>query len=252
MNSELALNCLPLPKPTQEACRAEEQVDYGREPLSVYHVLAQHQREESWGKREVVSFLQAAAEEMNREFKLNIPKLALCVDRLPANVFGHFRYGHNGFGLEGEIAINSRYLPPDRPLWQVLGTLLHEMVHAWQAVHGRPGNRWHHNAEFRAKGRQLGLNIDAKGATGYSADSRFKDLVRRMGIEVPDGEFAPAKEKPRGESKLKKWRCSCGTVARVAIEDFRAKCLKCDSEFVRDNVRGDKAATTTAYAITPD
>lgn len=203
----------------------------------VYQVLARHQRQENWTRRGLVAFLQESAELLNREFKLEIPKLALCIDRLPAKVFGHFREGHNGFGLEGEIAINSRYLPPQRPTWEVLGTLLHEMLHAWQAVHGKPSNRSHHNAEFRAKALELGLIIDAKGFTGYSANSPFKELLRRMGIDVPGGEISPPKEKPRGESKLKKWTCDCGTIVRVAIEDFRAVCRKCNSEFVRDNAR---------------
>ena len=41
--------------------------------------------------------------------------------------FGHYRVGHNGFGLKGEIAVNQRYLI-SRPAWQVLGTILQLVV----------------------------------------------------------------------------------------------------------------------------
>jgi hypothetical protein len=218
---------------------------------SIYHALAQHQREEKWSRREVVASLQQWAEAFSAQFKLCIPKLVLSVDRLPANVYGHFRESHNGFGLEGEIAINSRYLMPQRALWEVLGTLLHEMLHAWQAVHGKPTNRWHHNAEFRAKARELGLNIDAKGVTGYAADSLFKDLLRGFGINVPAEEIAATPQKSRGESKQKKWTCGCTNV-RVAVADFKAQCLNCGNIFVRDDSCGrakQRSEATTVYPL---
>jgi hypothetical protein len=217
---------------------------------SIYHALAQHQREEKWSQREVVAFLQHWAEVFNAQFELCIPKLVLAVDRLPANVLGHFREGHNGFGLQGEIAINVRYLMPQRALWEVLGTLLHEMLHAWQAVYGKPTNRWHHNAEFRAKARELGLNIDAKGLTGYAADSLFKDLLRHFGVSVPAEEIIAQREPRRGESKQKKWSCGCTNV-RVAVSDFKAQCLNCGNIFVRDDSCGRAKQRSETMSVYP-
>jgi hypothetical protein len=167
------------------------------------------------------------------EFRLDIGDIALCVDRLASGRYGHFRQGHNGFGLQGEIAINARYLSGQRQLWEVLGTLLHELLHAWQEMHGTPGKRNHHNAEFQAKARELGLNIDRRGVTGYAANSPFKDLLRNLGVSVPDYEIKVPTERPRGDSKMKKWSCGC-TTARVAVADFMARCLKCGNEFKRD------------------
>ena len=37
-------------------------------------------------------------------------------------------------------------------------------------------------AEFQAKARELGLNIDRRGMTGYAADSPFKELLRKCGV----------------------------------------------------------------------
>jgi hypothetical protein len=189
--------------------------------------------DEAWAGQEMVAGLQTWAARFIVEFKLDIGDIALCVDPLPSSRYGHFRQGHNGFGLRGEIAINSRYLSGQRQVWEVLGTLLHELLHAWQEVHGTPGKRNHHNAEFQAKARELGLNIDRRGLTGYAADSQFKELLRKCGVSVPDYETKPPAARPRGDSKSKKWSCGC-TTARVAVADFRARCLKCGNEFKRD------------------
>jgi hypothetical protein len=200
---------------------------------TIYSVLAKHQRDEAWGGQEMIAELQTWADRFIVEFKLDIGDIALCIDQLPSNRYGHFRHGHNGFGLRGEIAINARYLTDKRELWEVLGTLLHELRHAWQETHGTPGTRNHHNAEFQAKARELGLIIDRRGVTGYAANSPFKELLRQCGVSVPNHEIKAPTARPRGDSKLKKWTCGC-TTARVAVADFRARCLKCGNEFKRD------------------
>jgi hypothetical protein len=207
--------------------------DFDAATQTIYSVLAKHQRDEAWGGQEMIANLQKWAGRFICEFKLGIDDIALCVDPLPSNRYGHFRHGHNGFGLRGEIAINSRYLTGQRELWEVLGTLLHELLHAWQEVHGKPGKRNHHNAELQAKARELGLIIDPRGVTGYAANSPFKELLRKAGVSVPEHEVKAPVSRPRGESKLKKWSCGC-TTARVAVADFRARCLKCGNEFRLD------------------
>jgi hypothetical protein len=204
---------------------------------TIYAALAKHQRDEGWDGREMIAGLQAWAARFIVEFKLDIAEIALCIDRLPTTRYGHFRRGHNGFGLRGEIAINARYLSGQRQVWEVLGTLLHELLHAWQEEHGTPGKRNHHNAEFQAKAWELGLNVDRRGVTGYAANSSFKELLRQCGVSVPDHEVVAPKERPRGDSKMKKWSCGC-TTARVAVADFRAVCLKCGNAFKRDGAAG--------------
>jgi hypothetical protein len=198
---------------------------------AIYPLLAGHQRSEPWAGQKLIAELQGWAERFNVAFKLNVPEIALCLDRLHVNRYGHFRYGHNGFGLKGEIAVNIRYLFGERASWEVLGTLLHELLHAWQQVHGTPGKGNYHNRQFRTKALGLGLIIDRRGVTDYAADSPFKELLRRYGVALPDYEFAPVTRRQKGESKLKKWSCRCTNI-RVAIADFQARCLKCDHVFL--------------------
>src|SRR2546428_12123698 len=101
----------------------------------IYRLLADHQQVETWEHRELVQELQRWAEIFDLEFKLEIPEVALSVDWSRYRSLGHFRPGHNAVGLRGEVAINQRQLPSRQP-FQVLGTLLHELLHAWQQVHG--------------------------------------------------------------------------------------------------------------------
>ena len=56
-------------------------------------------------------------------------------------------------GVATEIALNRRHVQRD-PWPQVEDTLLHEMVHQWQAETGRPVD---HGAEFRRKAREVGI-----------------------------------------------------------------------------------------------
>ena len=204
---------------------------------AIYPLLADHQRsEEHWAGQTLNAELQTWVNRFNVEFKLDIPEIVLCLDPLSISRYGHFRYGYNGFGLKGEIAINTRYLTDQRSIWEILGTLLHEMLHAWQQVYGTPGKRNHHNAELRRRAATLGLVIDRRGVTGYSAESPFKELLRQYGLAVPETDILPVTRRPPSKSKLKKWSCGCTNV-RVAIADFRARCLKCQQEF-RPNERG--------------
>jgi hypothetical protein len=201
----------------------------------VYPVLAKHQREEQWVCREIIGALQTWADRFTVEFNLDIPEVVLRIDWLPRTRYGHFRSDHNGFGLRGEIALNARYLTGQRQFWEVLGTLLHELLHGWQQAHGMPSEGNHHNTEFRNKARELGLIVDRRGATGYAATSSFKDLLRRFGVECPDAEIFPEVRIVAGQSKLKKWSCGCTNVW-VACGGFQARCLKCSNDFTREEV----------------
>jgi hypothetical protein len=196
----------------------------------IYRELASHQLNEDWHGREILGLLQEWADRFNVEFNLQVPQVALCVETLPAHIAGHFRYGHNGFGLRGEIALNSRYLR--QPDYDVLGTLLHELIHGWQEAHGKPGRRNYHNRQYRTKARELGLLVDTRGRQTYAAESAFKDLLLQHEIDVPAIEQPATYKKPPSKSKLKKWSCGCTNVW-CAIAEMRARCLKCGGYFDR-------------------
>jgi len=196
----------------------------------IYDLLARHQVTGEWRYRELAAELHRWAVIFNREFNLEVSQIALRVDWLACRTLGHFRSGHNGFGLKGEIAINERHLHRRDP-WQVLGTVLHELLHAWQEEHGKPGKPPYHNKQFRAKALQYGLVIDEDGVTHYLDESPFKALLNHYGVRMPDQPLPP--RRASGDSKLKKWACRCPVNVRVAVADFQARCLKCRRVFTR-------------------
>lgn len=200
------------------------------DPEPVYRALATHQRSEEWSHRDLIAELQTWAERFDAEFKLQCGPLSLAVCKLSRRHFGHFRCGHNGFGLWGEIAINSIYVD-QRPRWQTLGTLLHELIHAWQQANGDRGKNGTHNRQFRDKARSLGLLIDTRGVTEYAPESPFTRILEQHGIAISTRLATPAKRR-QGHSKLRKWRCDCTNV-RVGVLDFYAQCLKCGQVFTR-------------------
>ncbi|MBI3466026.1 MAG: hypothetical protein HY000_23680 [Planctomycetes bacterium] len=193
----------------------------------IYRMLADHQQAETWEHRELVQELQRWATIFDFEFKLEITEVALSVDWSRYRSLGHFRPGHNGLGLRGEVAINQRQLPSREP-GQILGTLLHELLHAGQQVHGTPGKGNYHNKQFRDKAGQYGLIVEPNGVTHYAPQSPFTELLRKHGVHIPELPGPTLQE--RGTSKLKKWSCGCTNV-RVAVADFRAKCLRCGNNF---------------------
>jgi hypothetical protein len=92
------------------------------------------------------------------------------------------------------------------------------------------------------------LIVDEHGVTSYAANSRFKDLLRGYGIEVPPGEVNVRGVRPPAKSKLVKWSCCCipPVNVRVAIADFQAMCLKCGARFVR---QGDAVRPTSTELV---
>jgi hypothetical protein len=196
----------------------------------VYQVLAEHQLHATggWDMEQLIQELHRWKEIFVVEFKLEIPAVAFCIKATRSNCYGYFRPGHNEFGLTREIAINKSYLAC-RESWHVLGTLLHELLHAWQDAFGGPGQRNYHNGEFRRHALGYGLLVDRRGITDYAPQSPFMDLLRKHDVRVPQS-LEPMPPRP-GSSKLKKWSCQCTNV-RVAVTDFQALCLKCQGRFL--------------------
>jgi hypothetical protein len=152
------------------------------------------------------------------------------LDQIGSSRYGHYCYGRNGFGLKHEIELNIKYI--DRPFAQVLGTLLHEQLHAWQGLYGRPGKNHYHNVAFRNKARLYGLVIDERGHTLGIERGRFTQLLSQHDVDtltLPMPGEQPHVRPQQGHSKMRKWRCGCTTV-RCAVE-LAARCERCGSRF---------------------
>jgi hypothetical protein len=201
----------------------------------VYDVLAAHQRSEAdWRYRSVLEDLHRWVHRFNSEFKLEIQTPVLAVDRTRhSRCYGHYRPGHNGMGLRSEITIADWHVlecASSTKWWEVLGTLLHEMLHAWQEFHGTAGLGNYHNREFQKKALSLGLIVDYRGVTSYAPSSPFCDLLLNHGITVPEVPVAPTHQSRRRPVKLHLWMCNC-TKVRVGRAHFNAQCRECGQLF---------------------
>ena len=162
-----------------------------------------------------------------------VPVPAISFERTNINNLGHYVLGRNSLGLLENININRVHL--NRPLYDILATLIHEMCHAWQKIYGTPSKSWFHNKEFQFKMLELGIICDNKGCHLGLGDP-FVFMLKKHSISFTnmfdlDGFIKiPPKAKPKGKSKLKKWTCGCTNI-RVAISDLEAKCLKCGNMF---------------------
>lgn len=135
-----------------------------------------------------------------------------------------------------EINIGAESLT--RPLDELLGTLIHEMVHLcnWFNDVEDCGETGYHNKHFKAGAEAVGFEVEktnhgynttkltpmvTKIIKGAKADSKLFAMCR--------GAYGKGKEKKPG-SKLKKWFCGCTNV-RVAVADFDATCNLCGNNF---------------------
>lgn len=64
-----------------------------------------------------------------------------------------------------EIALNPDAFGGRTPA-EIASTIVHEMVHLWQAVHGKPTRRGYHNVEWATQMEKVGLVPSDTGAPG--------------------------------------------------------------------------------------
>jgi hypothetical protein len=219
----------------------------------INHSLREHQANiGEWQHSSTVKDLHVWTDRLIVEFKLETLLSVLNIEKLRGSARGHFRYNRNGFGLRNEITIDKDYAHSSE-YWRVLGTLLHQLIHAEQQATGTDSesskHRNYHNTAFIERAKTFGLIVDRRGRQQYATPpTRFSELLKQHGVEMPAGgddeqEGQDDDHEPSGGSKLKLWMCSCKPKpvrVRVAIQDFQARCLKCGQIFVREDMVNSK------------
>lgn len=103
--------------------------------------------------------LQKAYDHFNKAlFRGRLPQCLITLQR-KASCYGYFcpkRFvAREGELYADEIAMNPEFFV--RSIEEVLSTLVHEMVHLWQAHFGSPGRGRYHNGEWADQMEALGL-----------------------------------------------------------------------------------------------
>ena len=162
-------------------------------------------------------------------------KINISFEKTRVNTLGNHKIIRNRSEIIENINFNSVHL--NRPLWEILLTLLHEMTHIWQANYEKPSNNWFHNREFKHKMLDFGIECNNKGYD-LSVGEPFVFLLKKHGVSFGYNDSFKEKikispnVKLKGKSKLKKWQCLCGQTVRVGKKDFFARCDLCGEQFI--------------------
>lgn len=162
-------------------------------------------------------------------------------------------------GTEGyyEINICADYL--NRPFEEVIGTLMHEMVHLWcnqNNIKDTSRSGTYHNKKFKdaAESHGLVLEKDAKyGWIGRALNEEAQIFVSQMKLDdlrlsrpregyIPASGSAEAESEEKEQETPKKRKQStrryicpkCGMIVR-ATKIVRIKCIECDEELLKED-----------------
>jgi hypothetical protein len=115
--------------------------------------------------------LQFAYDHYNRVlFHDALPPCLITLHRESHRVLGYFSHKRfvrlsDGRTAADEIAMNPMHFA-GRSVVAVLSTLVHEMVHLWQAHLGKPSRKAYHNKEWAEKMKAIGLQPSDTGDPG--------------------------------------------------------------------------------------
>lgn len=184
---------------------------------------------------------QQAFDFFNRElFDRSLPQLLVTLQR-HGGMNGYFspeRFsGRTNGAVTHELALNPDHFTK-RSDEEILSTLVHEMVHQWQHVHGRVPRRGYHDKRWGAKMKEIGLHPSNTGQPGGKetggrmshyiiAGGRYALAYAKLaktGLKL-DWQSKPPERKQRN-SKTKFTCSSCGQNVWGA-PDVQVDCHKC-------------------------
>ena len=171
----------------------------------------------------------------NKEFfNSKLTMAVLSFERSRITTLGHYVTERNAIGVNDNINLNSIHLCREK--WQILSTLLHEMVHQYQRRLGSfsdkekvKGNNYH-NKEFLDMTESFGLIHNKKGQRIAPPTGRFVSFLKKYNVEITKEKHY---ERKVGISKLKKYICQFipAINIRVGKSEFSATCNKFRKEF---------------------
>lgn len=187
------------------------------------------------------AFLERAFTILNNHyFGGELPEPVITIQSSP-RAYGHFTTQRIWTDQENsyyEINISAEHL--DRPIENILATLLHELVHMYTTEMGIPAtsNRYH-NKLFKAEAEKRDLHISYAKYIGYSVTKpteKFVETLRQYGLLDMDikhcrgGGISNGIVKPtttKKPSSTRKYMCSyCGQQIR-ATKDVYILCGYC-------------------------
>lgn len=210
--------------------------------------------------------LEYGFEVLNRVyFEGALPPIVITIMSSP-RTNGHFtvnrewRVGEENFN---EINISAEHL--DRPIENVMATLLHEMVHYYCQLNGIQDTSQYgryHNKNFKNEAEKRGLKISRAKYIGWSVTEpteQFVQVLKENGIEKPvdmnrDGCFISTImgilgkgglngtdgtngmdgiEPKKPKCSTRKYECPCCGNSLRATKDLNIMCMDCNEQFIK-------------------
>jgi hypothetical protein len=238
-HSRASIDIPPVPAAVIPASREADLSGSAAPPADINDLLKEHTSAAAdWRHSDVAKRLHDWAELFNVEFDLCIDTPAIRLTGI-RRAYGTYLFGRNSFGLRHEITLNTRYRGRSPDAW--LRTLLHELLHEWQALHGTPSRSGaYHNREFRDKAASFGLLVDAAGRSAGVVDGPFTKVLARAGITAASEEKSPVRRlgpeldvraAAASPTKMQKWSCGCTNVRAAVV--LQATCNACGNRFRR-------------------
>lgn len=190
-----------------------------------------------------LGYLEKIYRQLNQDFFNNELEMPIITIQSTPRAYGHVTCSKVWHGKgDNQYELNIGAGTMDRPIENVVSTMLHEMVHIFNLQNGiqdcsRGGT--YHNKKFKEKAESVGLNIEYDCRIGWSitspsdqlilyiADKGWEDIMigRTEGISL--GEFTGGKTKTKKPSSTRKYVCpSCGISVR-ATKEVKIICANC-------------------------
>ena len=199
-------------------------------------------------------------------FNGELPPIVISIMSSPRSN-GHFTCGkvwRNEEDFMHEINISAEHL--DRPIENICGTLMHEMVHYYCNLNGIQDvsqNGRYHNKNFKREAESRGLIISQGKYIGWSITDptpEFVLVLKANGIEKPldinrDGEridmaglmgmiglIGPDGKPTTGiagvdtkkKTSTRKYICPCCGNTFRATKDINVMCMDCNEQFIKE------------------
>lgn len=204
----------------------------------------------------VAGYLNKVFDLLNVEFfESELSRPTITIQSTP-KAYGHFSLREDTWvsTLGGTHEINIGAGTLSRPIEEVAATLLHEMVHYWNYIHGiqdcSRGNTYH-NCKFKAAAEAHGLIVDHHDKYGWTITKPSDELLEVIlkydltdillnrnefsGFQITGtgthsgvdfGTMAPRK------SSTRKYVCPCCGMIVRATRNVNVACLDCDEQLL--------------------
>ena len=204
----------------------------------------------------VAGYLNKVFDILNEEFfECELSRPTITIQSTP-KAYGHFSLREDTWvsTLGGTHEINIGAGTLSRPIEEVAATLLHEMVHYWNYIHGiqdcSRGNTYH-NRKFKAAAEAHGLIVDHHEKYGWTITTPSDDLLEViLKYELTDillnrNEFSGFQITGTGthsradfgtvaprKSSTRKYVCPCCGMIVRATRNVNVACLDCDEQLL--------------------